>query len=356
MSDQGAASSSQMASTFSSYRNDYDEGLGTSNPLMIYQLPTGGVPQTANMMEQLRANLSLHSPPSALGIPGVPQLSQLAPGLPQVLLGDMHLPSHVPLSLSSFSQFTSMHRPPRPPPGSIRYRKPEDPLTAEEQEKVLENYDGDEAVEEQQGDLYAHYRPAKVDEGVPHPDPIVETSSLSGVQPPDVKYKHHIADCVDDRQISDAQLETVVYSMMRFNIERLTGAPRPGFFLGDGAGVGKGRQIAAVIKDFWRCGGRRILWVSTSQDLRYDARRDLDDVSCNIPVYPEEKNPVPKGKLSQYYQSGVLFVTYSLLVHGARPKEKETKGKVVKKSASRSSISGGQGESGFGEAILSAVN
>ena len=33
---------------------------------------------------------------------------------------------------------------------------------------------------------------------------------------------------------------------------------RPGFFLGDGAGVGKGRQIAGLIKEFWLCGGRRV--------------------------------------------------------------------------------------------------
>ena len=33
---------------------------------------------------------------------------------------------------------------------------------------------------------------------------------------------------------------------------------RPGFFLGDGAGVGKGRQIGGLIKDFWAAGGRRV--------------------------------------------------------------------------------------------------
>jgi hypothetical protein len=47
---------------------------------------------------------------------------------------------------------------------------------------------------------------------------------------------------------------------------------RPGFFLGDGAGVGKGRQIAALVKDYWasRSGKQhRILWVSVSADLRY---------------------------------------------------------------------------------------
>jgi hypothetical protein len=32
---------------------------------------------------------------------------------------------------------------------------------------------------------------------------------------------------------------------------------------GDGAGVGKGRQIAALIREFFETGGKRTLWVST---------------------------------------------------------------------------------------------
>jgi hypothetical protein len=35
---------------------------------------------------------------------------------------------------------------------------------------------------------------------------------------------------------------------------------RAGFFLGDGAGVGKGRQVAGLIYEHRRCGGKRVLW------------------------------------------------------------------------------------------------
>lgn len=62
---------------------------------------------------------------------------------------------------------------------------------------------------------------------------------------------------------------------------------RAGFFLGDGAGVGKGRQIAALIKDYWAQGGRRILWISVSNDLRFDAKRDLQDVRAQIDIFPK---------------------------------------------------------------------
>ena len=49
-------------------------------------------------------------------------------------------------------------------------------------------------------------------------------------------------------------------------------------------------------------GGRRVLWVSTSNDLRFDAVRDLDDLGVkNIGVYPNKKDSVPKGDLDRYY-------------------------------------------------------
>lgn len=63
---------------------------------------------------------------------------------------------------------------------------------------------------------------------------------------------------------------------------------RAGFFLGDGAGVGKGRQIAAMIKEEHARGGKRTLWLSVSNDLRFDAERDLADVgAADIPVFPK---------------------------------------------------------------------
>ena len=69
--------------------------------------------------------------------------------------------------------------------------------------------------------------------------------------------------------------------------QRVLAGNRAGFFLGDGAGVGKGRQIAALIKDYWAQGGRRILWISVSNDLRFDAKRDLQDVRTQIDIFPK---------------------------------------------------------------------
>ncbi|GFR48197.1 hypothetical protein Agub_g10014, partial [Astrephomene gubernaculifera] len=191
---------------------------------------------------------------------------------------------------------------------------------AQEQGQQQEAEDANEAAEAEDEagadeDIYEQYKPAKVEEGLPHPDPIVETASLASVKPPDISYQHHLQANVAANQLSNAQLETVLYAFQRFN-QRLPDGSRAGFFLGDGAGVGKGRQIAAVIKEFWATGGRRVLWVSTSTDLRFDARRDLADLgAADVPVLPPRKDSVPSGNLESVYpRGGVLFITYSLLV------------------------------------------
>jgi hypothetical protein len=47
---------------------------------------------------------------------------------------------------------------------------------------------------------------------------------------------------------------------------------RAGFFVGDGAGVGKGRQIAGVVADNAARGRLKHVWFSTSSDLYLDAQ------------------------------------------------------------------------------------
>lgn len=139
----------------------------------------------------------------------------------------------------------------------------------------------------------------------------------------------------ETKVISNAQLETVTYAMQRFTGERLEDGSRAGFFLGDGAGVGKGRQIAATIKEMWGRGTRRILWLSHCNDLREDARRDMADMNINIPSKRDcprnPRNPTidvwPKGNVTpptsfalsrEMPEGGVLFATYSLLIAGAK--------------------------------------
>ena len=49
---------------------------------------------------------------------------------------------------------------------------------------------------------------------------------------------------------------------------------RRGWFLGDGTGAGKGRQVAGILLDNWLKGRRRAVWISKSDKLIEDAQRD----------------------------------------------------------------------------------
>jgi hypothetical protein len=165
-------------------------------------------------------------------------------------------------------------------------------------------------------DAFAAYRSQHVKEGKEHPDKLIESSSLQSVQLPPLTFKHSFpAKMLEDCVISRAQLETVLYACQAHEGPSLTldGAPcRPGFFLGDGAGVGKGRQLSALIYQNWIQGRKKAIWLSASADLSLDARRDLDDVGG------EGKTAIPshqlKGKYDKLHETnGVYFATYSSL-------------------------------------------
>ena len=56
--------------------------------------------------------------------------------------------------------------------------------------------------------------------------------------------------------------------------------------------MGKGRTIAGLVLENWRCGRVRHLWVSIASDLRVDAKRDLEDVAAqHVPVHALNKQP-----------------------------------------------------------------
>ena len=110
-----------------------------------------------------------------------------------------------------------------------------------------------------------------------------------------------------------------MYASIKHEVRLSEGGPRAGFFLGDGAGVGKGRQIAGLVYQHYRSGGRRVLWVSVSSDLKFDAERDLKDLKLTpkIEVYPKNAGNLPGGSLEKLAEEGVMFCTYSLLIHGS---------------------------------------
>lgn len=166
------------------------------------------------------------------------------------------------------------------------------------------------------GDTFTDYKPSKLSIGRPHPDPIVETASLSAVQPPEPTYELVIREEMEKSgALSCLQLETIVYASQR-HMQHLADGTRAGFFLGDGAGVGKGRTIAGLIWENWKRERTKALWLSVGSDLKFDARRDLDDVGA-MEVEVHALNKLPYAKLDSKavgVREGVLFLTYSSLI------------------------------------------
>uniref|UniRef100_A0A673ZJE8 Protein strawberry notch homolog 1 n=1 Tax=Salmo trutta TaxID=8032 RepID=A0A673ZJE8_SALTR len=175
----------------------------------------------------------------------------------------------------------------------------------------------EEAEEEEDEELghaetYAEYMPMKLRIGLRHPDPVVETSSLSSVNPPNVWYRMSIPEETIDRGwLSALQLEAITYAAQQHETF-LPNGDRASYLIGDGAGVGKGRTIAGIIYENYLLGRKRSLWFSVSNDLKYDAERDLKDIGAkNIPVYSLNKI---SSKHNGSVKKGVIFATYSSLI------------------------------------------
>ncbi|WAR15470.1 SBNO-like protein [Mya arenaria] len=106
------------------------------------------------------------------------------------------------------------------------------------------------------------------------------------ITPPDVHYPladSLPAEIIQGGKLSSLQLEGVIQACQRHQM-LLPDGQRAGFFIGDAAGVGKGRQIAGVILDNFARGRTKSIWFTISTDLIVDTRRDLGDLGCYIRV------------------------------------------------------------------------
>ena len=228
--------------------------------------------------------------------------------------------------------------------------------------------------------VYEPWRPrtARIPGARPHPTPLVQSAAMAAVPHPVPSYRPILpVRVVTDNLLSDAQLESVILAGQAHD-RHLSGlyrigeswetvarvadneddncddgdsvpgtankadkgeaisaglepnpdvscdsealsAPvsfRRGWMLGDGTGCGKGRQVAAIILDHWLRGRRRALWLSASDKLLEDARRDWAAIGGN------EADIIALGKFRQGadipQESGILFATYATLRSPAR--------------------------------------
>ena len=159
-----------------------------------------------------------------------------------------------------------------------------------------------------------------------HPDPVVETASLSSVSAPEIRYHMSIPEeLIDNGRISALQLEAALYACQAHE-RKLPSGDRVGYLIGDGAGVGKGRTIATIIYENYLLGRKRAIWLSVSSDLYYDAQRDLRDIGADrIDVYALNsfKYATISGDENNNVKRGVIFATYTSLIGEARTKSEQ---------------------------------
>lgn len=81
-------------------------------------------------------------------------------------------------------------------------------------------------------ETYAEYWPAKLKIGIKHPDAVVETASLSSVEPTDITYELAFSDDVIDKgKLSALQLESITYASQA-HAQLLPNNSRAGFLIG----------------------------------------------------------------------------------------------------------------------------
>ena len=252
------------------------------------------------------------------------------------------VPPRLPLATPVITRATvrpAAARPPRiaPRPASV-------PATTPEPEAVELTYETIDWMPVEGGHiteaLYEGYglQSIRIPGSQAHPTKLVQSAAMASVAPPKPSYRPHLpANVVADGMLSDAQIESVITAgeahcgclagswTVDETFDIVSAAPddaenavrfRRGWFLGDGTGAGKGRQVAGILLDNWLKGRRRAVWVSKSDKLIEDAQRDWSALG------QERLLVTPLSRFRQgtpiRLEQGVLFTTYATLRTDAR--------------------------------------
>jgi hypothetical protein len=187
-------------------------------------------------------------------------------------------------------------------------------------------------LKEEAGGSFLEYRPQKLPaewNAQPHNGNVVETAAMAATESPAITERPNLpAAIINAGKLSEVQLEAVSYAKAQHE-KLMANGERAGMFIGDGTGVGKGRELAAIIIDNWNSGRKRALWTSFSTDLIEDARRDLADLGYqdmkgeNGVMVRAKYEHIPLVMLNKWkptaeldLKDGVIFTTYDTLKQG----------------------------------------
>lgn len=169
------------------------------------------------------------------------------------------------------------------------------------------------SIQEDPDNVYSLYVPKKacIKGAKKHPAKLVESAAMSAVDPPDVTYTPNLPQkLITSGALSDAQLENIIYAGQAHE-QMLPNGQRKGYFIGDGTGVGKGRQISGILMDNFRQGRKKAVWITDKPALIEDAKRDWADLGGN----KSEIVPIDKFKYGTDIpvESGIVFSSYDTL-------------------------------------------
>lgn len=165
-----------------------------------------------------------------------------------------------------------------------------------------------------------------------HPGKLVQSAAMASVSPPAPTYTPNLPKSVIEQgMLSLAQLEAVVYAGQAHD-QTLPSGERMGFFIGDGTGVGKGREISGIILDNMRQGRNRAVWISEKQGLYKDARRDFSGVGGNADLVFKHSATKYGDKIKA--TGGILFTTYATMRQD-KQKAAKKKGQTAEVGKSR---------------------
>lgn len=156
-----------------------------------------------------------------------------------------------------------------------------------------------------------------------HPSKVVEAETLFNINLPPLN--EEFKKLIKERKwfgLSKLQTETVVYAC--FSHEHyLSNGERRGYLIGDGTGIGKGRELCGIVSYNYDFGRKKSLWFTVSNSLIVSTIRDINDTREDKDIKVFMPPTLCTDKIEE--NEGILFMTYKKLISNGSKKNPKTR-------------------------------